>query len=460
MAISCATMAQSAYDALNISQTNPVLGTARYSAMAGAMGALGGNASTMKDNPAGLGIYRSFDISFTPSFAINNDGEMNFNLNNFGAVINFGNRNQRTKGYVTSSLGISFNRLRNYSHYSYMSEMNSDYTVTDVMGDDYTPDLIYEKAMRLGLIDENGYSLFAYDENGNSLPFDKSWKLSESGRSFEWNFSYGMNISNRFYWGVSIGARSIRYVQKSLYDEACVDGSSWYLDNYYKVTGTGANVKLGAIVRATDWLRVGFAFHTPTFYDLEEETSADFDYNNQYADEPQISNYYYEYSLQTPMKLQASLGFVIAKRAVIGVEYNYENFKSMRLKANDIVLDYEGEIIKSEMNKTSSLKVGTEVKIIDQLALRAGFAFVGKPMQTFTQELTENTFLYNPVSVPKTSMFITGGVGYSGDHFYCDLAYVYNNQKRDLYVALPSSAPTLDLSYANHDVMATFGWRF
>ena len=77
--------------------------------MAGAMGALGGNVSTMKDNPAGLGIYRSFDITFTPSFSINNDGEMDFNLNNFGLVVNFGNRNKNTKGYVTSSLGVSFN---------------------------------------------------------------------------------------------------------------------------------------------------------------------------------------------------------------------------------------------------------------------------------------------------------------------------------------------------------------
>ena len=115
LAISFATFAQSAYDALNLSQTNPVLGTARYSAMAGALGALGGN-------PAGLGIYRSFDITFTPSFSINNDGEMDFNLNNFGLVVNFGNRNKSTKGYVTSSLGVSFNRLRNYSHYSSLAE--------------------------------------------------------------------------------------------------------------------------------------------------------------------------------------------------------------------------------------------------------------------------------------------------------------------------------------------------
>lgn len=460
LAISLATIAQSAYDALNLAQTDPVLGTARYSAMAGAMGALGGNVSTMKDNPAGLGIYRSFDITFTPSFMINNDGEMDFNLNNFGLVVNFGNRNKSTSGYVTSSLGVSFNRIRNYSHYSSLIENDAQVSMTDIMGSDLTPDLIYYEAIDLGLIGEDGYSMFGFDENGDGLSFDKAWKFSESGRVYEWDFSYGMNISNRFYWGVSIGARSVRYTQQSIYDEACVDGNSWYLDNYYQATGFGANFKVGAIVRATDWLRVGFALHTPTFYDLEDEYSTDFDYNDQFADSPTIDEGYYEYTLQTPMKFQASLGFVIGKRALIGVEYDYEDFKSMRLEANNILIEREDRVINDEMNVNSSIKVGTEVKVIDEFSLRAGFAFVGKPMQTITSDLSNNIGLYLPVSVPKTSMYITGGAGYSGDHFYCDIAYMYKNQKRDLYVAMPADEPTLDLDYANHNVMATFGWKF
>ena len=70
--------------------------------------------------------------------------------------------------------------------------------MTDNMGSILTPDLIYDEAIDLGLIGEDGNSLFGYDENGNSLEFDKSWKFSESGRIYEWDFSYGMNISNRF----------------------------------------------------------------------------------------------------------------------------------------------------------------------------------------------------------------------------------------------------------------------
>ena len=52
--------AQSAYDAMNIA-SNDLNGTARFVGMGGAMGALGGDISTIGTNPAGIGIYRSND---------------------------------------------------------------------------------------------------------------------------------------------------------------------------------------------------------------------------------------------------------------------------------------------------------------------------------------------------------------------------------------------------------------
>jgi len=44
---------------------NDIIGTARYSSMAGAFGALGGDPSAIKDNPAGLGIYRKSELTLT-----------------------------------------------------------------------------------------------------------------------------------------------------------------------------------------------------------------------------------------------------------------------------------------------------------------------------------------------------------------------------------------------------------
>src|SRR5450432_1505219 len=58
--------AQSDNDALRISQQN-VLGSAREIGLSGAFGALGGDYSSATINPAGIGIYRSSQFSFTPA---------------------------------------------------------------------------------------------------------------------------------------------------------------------------------------------------------------------------------------------------------------------------------------------------------------------------------------------------------------------------------------------------------
>ena len=64
--------AQTEYDALRLSQSE-LTGTARYMSLGGAMGALGGDASAMKDNPAALGVYRSTEITGTMNLGLNNN---------------------------------------------------------------------------------------------------------------------------------------------------------------------------------------------------------------------------------------------------------------------------------------------------------------------------------------------------------------------------------------------------
>ena len=57
-------MAQSAIDAYQLTQSD-LKGTARFVSMGGAFGALGGDLSTMTQNPAGIGVYRSSEIGVT-----------------------------------------------------------------------------------------------------------------------------------------------------------------------------------------------------------------------------------------------------------------------------------------------------------------------------------------------------------------------------------------------------------
>ena len=57
-------MGQTALDAFSISQSD-LRGSARFMSMGGAFTALGGDISTLNQNPGGIGVYRSSDIGVT-----------------------------------------------------------------------------------------------------------------------------------------------------------------------------------------------------------------------------------------------------------------------------------------------------------------------------------------------------------------------------------------------------------
>ena len=94
-----AASAQGIFDALRYAD-NSINGTARYMSMAGAFGALGGDASSIVDNPAGLAIYRSSEMTITGNFMTvqtnsswdqaASGSKFNFNINNAALVFSAG----------------------------------------------------------------------------------------------------------------------------------------------------------------------------------------------------------------------------------------------------------------------------------------------------------------------------------------------------------------------------------
>lgn len=462
--------AQNTFEALSVSREDPVMGTARYSAMAGALGAFGANASTAKDNPAGLGVYSKWDLTLTPNVYVTNDNDLGCNINNFGFVINFGNSGNRS-GYISSSFGITYNRLRNFDRFSDVRMRNQENSMTDYMHD-YASDAVYNEAIDVELLDADGNSTFSPGDK-----IERRVSLDESGSMGEWDFSYGMNISNRFYWGVGIGLTSLDYEQKSKYDEISPNDGQWYLDNYFELQGTGFNFKLGAIARVTDFFRLGFAFHTPTFYtiDLFSAQSMGFDYVD---DGREISASELTYDLQTPLKLQGSMGFVIGKRAIIGLEYQYADYSAMRFS------DCEGDVfryneadrwsvynvnfykedeknrINEYMTASHTVKLGAEVNIANGFAVRAGLAYVTAPAK---EEARLNCYTSDyPVSIPQETIYGSGGFGYRAKSFYVDAAVVYKSQADLLYDYLPADKgmEISNESLNNMNIMASIGWKF
>jgi len=456
---------QIAYNSLNFSQTNPVLGTARYSGMAGAMGALGGDASTMKDNPAGLGVYRSSDFTLTPNVSISNNSSVGFNINNFGLILNFPNSGNRM-GYVTSSLGISYNRLKNFRRNTDLTS-TLDYSMTDFMGNG--PSYFRRAASEVELIsfDENSQkweSLFPGESINNQI------RYIENGSIGEWNLSYGVNISNRFYFGMSLGLVDLDYRLTAMYDEQSFDNNNlehrWYLDNFYEATGAGFNFKFGAIAAITDFMRVGVALHTPTFYNIDEFILEEIGYN---VFESQIyDDFFHETetfsnaNLQTPLRLQGSLGFIIEKRAVIGLEYQFENFSAMRFSTRGILDQRSKDLINDEMQISHTIKAGGEVKIVEGLSLRAGIAFASAPSIKLMERVYTDpaNFQAYPLAQPQGTLYYTGGIGYKNKFFYADLAYVHQVRSEKFFEYLPQEVGPYDLKLHNSNIMATLGCRF
>lgn len=113
--------AQNVDDALRYSQIF-YQGTARFNAMGGAFTALGGDMSTLSQNPAGLGVFRSSEISISPQlFHINSrsnfngvseDYLYNWNLGQAGIVTSLISSKKPT-GLVSLNFGYSFNKTNN-----------------------------------------------------------------------------------------------------------------------------------------------------------------------------------------------------------------------------------------------------------------------------------------------------------------------------------------------------------
>src|SRR5688500_7572759 len=64
-------------------------GTARIQGIAGAQHALGADAATMAGNPAGLGLYRRSEFTFSPGFTFNDTKSQLGNTNTPDARNNF-----------------------------------------------------------------------------------------------------------------------------------------------------------------------------------------------------------------------------------------------------------------------------------------------------------------------------------------------------------------------------------
>jgi len=511
--------AQTEMDALKYLESD-LTGTARYTAMSGAFSALGGDISAIKDNPAGLGVYRSSEIGVSLGSMLQTanalwdgttarDNMTRLKMNNIGFVLStpsLRSLSGSTSGLQRSNFGFTYNKLKNFDRKLSVNCENMEASLTDLMSvyanqtmydigyidmSDYSNNatgwlsVLGYNGYLMNIFNENGETKwmpeFAYDPNNESYyPVKPSYTLMEKGYMDEYGFTWSGNFANRFYLGVGVNIQTLSYSLSSSYRE---DDDRYYfrLRNEYTASGIGVNVKIGAICKITDALRISAAIHTPTGLTLRESYYPVLDYYTVYY-EPAINDFAEirgtthpsssaasTYSLTTPLRLNTGVAYVIGKKGLISAEYDcslnpYAEYAERN--GNPDMFSEENAGMRSMYRSEHLLKLGGEFRLTPNLSLRAGTAF-----QTgITTDNAEKIMWYNTARtdaeyfLPKYTNYASVGIGYQEDGWYIDFAYQYKGQKMQFMPfnagILDADVPAADITVSSNSLVATVGLRF
>ncbi len=471
--------AQNEMDALRYSMIDPG-GTARFSGMAGAFGSLGGDFSALSINPAGIGIFRSSEITITPSMSFQSvesqlfgtseiDDKYSFNLNNLGLVfsIPIGNTSEGG-GLKFLNLGIGLNRHNNFNN-RWLAEgfNNNNSLMTSLLEqasaqgsvenlDNFSTGLAWDTY----LLDIEDGVFFVDMYDGRVL---QTQIMNSSGYVRELVFSLGTNYNDMLYFGASVGLPSVRYNQSGTLMERDNNNVNDYFKSLtfteaYETTGTGFNFKFGGIARLGS-IRLGAALHTPTFYslkdvyttsmrsdlDLDPETYPGYTESNKFAESP-TGNFKYE--LNTPLKAIGSLGLVFGTAGLISVDYEYTDYTNARLRSDDFVFTQANKMIKSNLNAQHNIRVGGEIQL-KPVILRAGYGYYSSPYKKGINDAQRSV--------------IAAGFGFRDRHYSIDFSYSYSFFSEDyaLYqLENKQMNPLVSRDFAANTFKLTFGWRF
>ncbi len=469
--------AQNETDALRYSQ-NFFGGTARSTAMGGAFGALGGDFSSASLNPAGIGVYRSNEATISPGLIFDNtltdylgnnrtDNMYQFTLNNLGFV--FSNQTGKDKGWVGYTFGIGYNQLNNFNRNTMMegimlsggSESSSyldNFTNNANAGDwsDYYEQLAWDaNLMPFDTLSQEYWN----DINEAGYGQSQRRRIRETGSMGETAFTFGANYGNKLYFGATFGIQRLRYSNYT--DHTEVDDAQIidYFESFtfretLETRGTGYTFKAGIIFRPISLIRIGAAFHIPTFYRIKEDfytdMSSTFDEGTgepEYFERSPVNQF--EYWLRTPYRAIGSVAFQVGRIAMIDVDYEYVDYRhaNMDSRVSDYNLLDVNDRIQNVYSVAHNLRAGAELHL-SPMYLRAGAAFYDSPFNS------------EEVNAEAWNMIYSGGLGFRGKSVFFDMAYSLRTNDYQYYLYIPEDVNGANISSDRHKFVATLGFRF
>jgi hypothetical protein len=476
-------------------------GTARNIATGGVMGSLGGDITAANINPAGLGLFKTNEFVFSPSFALNNnkfkyrgtDSSNKKNAMQYGTIgWVWGYSNSPNSKWNSGAISISVNQLASYNNNIQFKGFNNVSSFTE----QYLEELVRDRAdtnaalsnyifgsslaFRTYLIDTannatgvfNGYKSLVDLKGGINQRYDAQMR----GGLHEIAIGFAGNMQDKLYVGGSLNIPVSVYQKELTYTESdyTSNPSNKFKDFTFKEStssvGIGIGMKLGLIYKPQEYWRLGFAVHTPQIMTYKDNIRAWLTANTEtYAgtrgeSSDALNNNNAgerKYNLLTPWRAIASASYVFREvnntkkqRAFISADIEYVNYRAARFSSNQTedasqkgYYDNINSAVKSYYKGNVNFKLGGELKF-NTFMFRLGGAYYGSP--------------YKDKELKASRVLATGGLGYRNKGMFIDLGYAHTFNKDVVFpYRLNDKANTFaEQTGSRGNVVLTLGFKF
>lgn len=463
-------------------------GTARFQAMGGAFGALGGDMSSLNINPAGSAVFNYSQFTITGSNynrlneatygnTFTGTDVNNLEINQAGGVFVFKSPNSAWKKLA---LGLNYDLAQNFDDDIFINGTTTEgidnYFLNFAQGvpfgsltlapNEFIEDAYLDIGELQGFGDQQAFLGYfggvinpvdetdgntSYVSNASYNNLTQNYRQLSTGFNSKFTANFSGQYQDNLYIGASLNFHSIFYQRTTLLEESGFNPSSPVqnirFDNFLNTEGDGFSFSLGAIAKLNENIRIGGSYQSPTWYRLLDDTSQRINSNEADTDinfiDFDIVNLFEEYRIQIPSKLTGSVAVVFGKSGLISFDYSYQDMSNAELRpVNDPVFIQENDFIANQLGVVNTFRLGGEYRI-ERFSLRGGYRLEQSPFAN-TDRIGELTGY-------------SAGLGYDFGGSRLDLAYGRTNREVNqlLFDSGATNAATINRQLTNINLSYT-----
>lgn len=484
--------AQDLTDAVRYS-TEGLTGTARYRAMSGAFGALGGDLSAISVNPAGSAVFansyatvtlnynqRKSETTYFNALTANENSDVNFDQ--AGAVLVF-NSNDPENKWSKFSLGFNYSQINNFED-NFVAQGISPISIDryflgyadgipldllETVDDETVSDLYTYLGENEGFGAQQaflGYQGFVINPDSNTLEnttyssaigagsFDQQYSYAATGLNGKFTFNFASEYNNFLYLGANLNAHFLNFDRSTRFVESNTNAGSEtnevIFSNNLSTTGSGFSLQLGTIARLSDNFRLGVSYDTPTWFTITEKSTQRLEtyseeFNETVVVNPNAVNLYPDYKLKTPGKITGSLAVLFGTQGLLSFDFSYKDYSNTELRpTGDPEFMFQNSQISERLKAASTYRIGGEYRI-ENFSLRGGYRIEKSPYE-------------NEVTIGDLNGYSLG-LGYNFGNIKLDLAYekATRDDNPQLYQVGLTNTAGIDRDFSSAILSLSFG---